>query len=168
METASQEVQLVVRQATRADVPVLLDLIRGLAEYEKLTDICVATEQGLEDMLFSEGVNAEALIAESDGAPVGFALFFHNFSTFLGRRGIYIEDIYVKPEFRGGGIGKAMLLHITRLANERGCGRVEWSCLDWNEPAIRFYKNIGAQPMDEWTLFRLTGDSLQRLGEIER
>lgn len=155
---------LVIREATRRDVPVLLELIRGLAEYEKLTDICVADEQGIEDILFGEGVRAEALLAEYEGQPVGFALFFHNFSTFLAKRGIYIEDIYVRPDMRANGIGKALLLHVVRLANERECGRVEWSCLNWNEPAIGFYKRMGAQQMDEWSIFRLTGEALERLG----
>jgi GNAT superfamily N-acetyltransferase len=163
MDTATSR-GLVIRQATRADVPVLLTLIRGLAEYEKLTDTCVATEADIADVLFGEGVTAEALLAEQDGEPVGFAFFFHNFSTFLGRRGIYIEDIFVKPERRGGGVGKALLLHVVRLANQRGCGRVEWSCLDWNEPAIGFYKRMGAQQLDEWSIFRLTGSALERLG----
>lgn len=167
MQSATTE-RLVLRNAAREDVPVLLELIRGLAEYEKLTHICVADEESIDDILFGEGTTAEALVAEYDGEPVGFALFFHNFSTFLGRRGIYIEDIYVKPEARRGGIGKAILQHIIRLANERGCGRVEWSCLNWNEPAISFYKGIGATPMDEWTVFRLSGDALRNLEEVNR
>jgi len=167
MQSATTD-RLVLRNAAREDVPVLLELIRGLAEYEKLTHICVADEESIDDILFGEGTTAEALVAEYDGEPVGFALFFHNFSTFLGRRGIYIEDIYVKPEARRGGIGKAILQHIIRLANERGCGRVEWSCLNWNEPAISFYKGIGATPMDEWTVFRLSGDALRNLEEVNR
>lgn len=157
--------RLVIRKASETDVPVLLSLIRELADYEHLSHECVATEELIKDILFGDGVNAEALVAEYDGTPVGFALFFHNFSTFLGKRGIYIEDVFVKPDFRRKGIGRALLMHIVRLAKERKCGRVEWCVLDWNEPAIKFYKGIGAKPLDEWTVFRLSGDALQKLGE---
>ena len=150
-----------IRAAERGDTALILDLIRGLAEYEKLSHEVVATPELLEKWLFGERPVAEVLIAEWEGAPRGFALFFHNFSTFLGLPGFYLEDLFVQPEFRGRGIGKALLLRLARLAVERGYGRVEWSVLDWNEPAIQFYKSLGAKPMDEWTIFRLTGDSLQ-------
>ncbi len=157
--------RLVIRKASEADVPVLLRLIRELADYEHLSQECIATEESIKDILFGDGVNAEALVAEYDDTPVGFALFFHNFSTFLGKRGIYIEDLFVKPDFRRKGVGRALLMHIVRIAKERKCGRVEWCVLDWNEPAIKFYKGIGAKPLDEWTIFRLSGDALQKLGE---
>jgi GNAT superfamily N-acetyltransferase len=156
--------RLVIRKASETDVPLLLCLIRELADYEHLSHECVATEESIKDILFGNGINAEALVAEYDGTPVGFALFFHNFSTFLGKRGIYIEDIFVKPDFRRKGIGRALLTHIVRLAKERNCGRVEWCVLDWNEPAIKFYRGIGAKPLDEWTVFRLSGDALQKFG----
>ena len=153
-----------IRAAERGDTALILELIRGLAEYEKLSHEVVATPELLEKWLFGERPVAEVLIAEWEGLPRGFALFFHNFSTFLGRPGFYLEDLYVQPEFRGRGIGKALLLRLARLAVERGYGRVEWSVLDWNEPAIQFYKSLGAKPMDEWTVFRLTGDGLTAAG----
>ena len=153
-----------VRPATAADVPLVLDLIRGLAEYERLAHEVRATEDGLRDALFGPQPGAEALIAEVHGAPVGFALFFHNFSTFLGRRGLYLEDLFVQPSLRGKGIGKALLLHLAQRAVREGCGRVEWSVLDWNKPSIDFYLSLGAVPMNEWTVFRLTGDALVRAG----
>lgn len=154
---------MAVRAAVESDVPVVLSLIRELAEYEKLAHECVATEESIRNLLFGTGAVAEALVGEYDGEPVGFALFFHNCSTFLGRRGIYLEDLYVRPALRGLGLGKAMLLHIVRLAEGRGCGRVEWSVLDWNQPAIDFYKSLGAEPLDEWTTFRLTRQSIEKL-----
>lgn len=153
-----------IRAAERGDTALILELIRGLAEYEKLSHEVVATPELLEKWLFGERPVAEVLIAEWEGLPRGFALFFHNFSTFLGRPGFYLEDLYVQPEFRGRGIGKALLLRLARLAVERGYGRVEWSVLDWNQPAIQFYKSLGAKPMDEWTVFRLTGDGLTAAG----
>ena len=152
-----------IRPATEDDVPIILSLIRELAEYERLSYEVVATEGLLRESLFGERRGAEVLIACCKGAPAGFALFFHSFSTFLGRPGIYLEDLYVKPKFRGRGIGYALLTHLARLAKERGCGRLEWSVLDWNEPAIKLYKSIGAVPMDEWTVYRLTGEALETL-----
>ena len=157
---------LQIRTAERADIPVILHFIRGLAEYEKLLDAAVATEAQLAATLFGERPYAEVLLAELDGAPAGFALFFHNYSTFLAKPGIYLEDLFVDPAFRGKGVGKALLTHLAKLAVARHCGRLEWSVLDWNEPAIGFYKSLGAAPMDEWTVFRLTGDKLLRLAQL--
>lgn len=150
--------------ATQADVPVILALIRELAEYERLADEVVATEAILEETLFGERRYAEVLLAYLGNEPAGYALFFHSFSTFLGRPGIYLEDIYVKPQYRGSGIGTTLLSKLARLAAERKCGRMEWAVLNWNEPSIGFYKSLGARPMDEWTVYRLTGDQLSRLG----
>jgi GNAT superfamily N-acetyltransferase len=152
-----------VREASEEDVPLILSFIRELAEYEKLSHEVVATEEELRESLFGERRYAEVLIAEHDGSPAGFALFFHNFSTFLGRPGIYLEDLFVMPEHRGSGFGKEMLVYLARLARERNCGRLEWWVLDWNEDAIRFYRSLGAVPMDEWTVFRVTGDALDSL-----
>jgi GNAT superfamily N-acetyltransferase len=152
-----------LRAATAADVPTILRLIRGLAEYERLLDECVATEAQLHETLFGERPQAEVVIAEWEGTPAGFALFFHNYSTFLARRGLYLEDLFVLPEHRGRGIGRALLGHLARVAVDRGCGRFEWSVLDWNAPAIGFYRSLGAVPMDDWTIMRVTGESLARL-----
>ncbi len=152
-----------LRPATRADVPVILELIRGLADYERLADECVATEAALTETLFGARPQAEVIVALADGTPAGFALFFHNYSTFLARRGIYLEDLFVKPEFRGRGIGKALLAHLAGVALARGCGRLEWSVLDWNTDAIRFYGSLGAKAMDEWTVYRVTGPALAQL-----
>jgi len=152
-----------IRPATGADVSLILTLIRELADYERLSHEVVATEEALRDSLFGERRFAEVLLGYRDGRPAGFALFFHSFSTFLGKPGIYLEDLYVRPEFRGAGIGRAMLVHLARLARERGCGRLEWSVLDWNEPAIGFYRGIGASPVSGWTLYRLTGEALEAL-----
>ena len=152
-----------IRRAARADVPALLGLIRGLAEYERLTPLVTATEDGLAETLFGTQANAEALLAEVDGEPVGFALYFHNMSTFLGRRGLYLEDLFVLPSHRRRGIGKALLAECARIAHKRSCGRFEWMALDWNTPAIEFYKSLGASEMAEWRLFRMTGDALARL-----
>lgn len=154
-----------IRPATVADVPVILGFIRELAVYEKLLHEVVATEQALQQHLFGERPAAEVVIGEWHGKPVTFALFFGNFSTFLALPGIYLEDLYVTPSMRGKGIGKAMLTYLAWLAKQRGCGRLEWSVLDWNEPAIQFYRSIGAVPMDEWTVQRLTGDALVRLAD---
>ena len=154
-----------LRAATAADVPTVLRLIRGLAEYERLLDECVATEAQLRETLFGDRPQAEVVIAEVDGRPAGFALFFHNYSTFLARRGLYLEDLFVFPQYRGRGVGRALLVHLARLAVARGCGRFEWWVLDWNEPAIRFYRSLGAVPMDDWTVYRVTGDALRRLAE---
>jgi GNAT superfamily N-acetyltransferase len=153
-----------IRLARPDDAPLLLALIRGLAEYEKLSDQVTATAEDLRDTLFGARPAAEALIAELDGAPAGFALFFSNYSTFLAKPGIYLEDLFVKPEMRRRGVGRALFTHVARLAVERNCGRFEWSVLDWNEPAIAFYRSLGAVPLSDWTVFRLTGEALRRLG----
>jgi GNAT superfamily N-acetyltransferase len=152
-----------VRPATPADVPTIARLIRALAAYERLAHEVVLDEDRLREHLFGPRPYAEALLAEEAGAVVGFALFFHNYSTFLGRPGLYLEDLFVEPAHRGRGHGKALLAALARLAVERGCGRLEWAVLDWNEPAIAFYRALGAEPMDEWTVYRLTGDALRRL-----
>jgi len=154
-----------LRRAVRADVPEILRLIRALAEYEKLTHEVVATEAALTETLFGARPAAEVLLAEEDGRAVGFALFFQNFSTFLGKPGIYLEDLFVDPAFRGRGIGRELLRAIARVAVERGCGRFEWAVLDWNEPAIGFYKSLGAKPMGDWTVMRLTGAALKELAQ---
>jgi GNAT superfamily N-acetyltransferase len=155
--------ELEIRTATEGDVPLILSLIKELAEYERLSHEMSATEETLRDSLFGERAAAEVLIGECEGQPAAFALFFHNFSTFLGRPGIYLEDLYVRPEFQGRGLGRAMLVHLARLAKKRGCGRLEWWVLDWNEPAIRFYKTLGAVPMDDWTVYRVAGKALDEL-----
>lgn len=155
---------LAIRPGTRADVPVIAELIRGLARYEKLEDAVTMTEERLAANLFGPHHYAETLIAEMDGSPVGFALFFHNFSTFLAQPGIYLEDLFVVPEQRAGGIGRALLKELARLAVERECGRLEWSVLDWNRDAIGFYERLGARPNSEWTVYRLTGEALSALG----
>jgi len=152
-----------IRSATPADVPLILSLIRELAEYEKLAHQVVATEADIQNSLFGPRPAAECLIAELDGALAGFALFFHNFSTFLGKPGIYLEDLYVKPELRGKGVGRKLLAHLAQLTVTRGCGRFEWAVLDWNEPAIGFYRSIGARMLDDWKINRLTGEALERL-----
>ena len=161
--TREQGPPVEIRAATEDDVPLILSFIRELAEYEKLSHEAVATEDVLRESLFGERTGAEVVICYLSGAPAGFALFFHNFSTFLGRPGLYLEDLYVKPEMRGLGVGRALLVHLAGLARERGCGRMEWSVLDWNEPAIKLYKGIGATPMDEWTVYRVTGEALEEL-----
>ena len=152
-----------LRPATPADVPIILGFIRELAAYEKLEHQVVATEDGLRTHLFGRRPAAEAVIAELDGAPVGFALFFHNFSTFLGRPGLFLEDLYVQPQARGRGVGRALLAHLARLAVERGCGRMEWNVLDWNQPAIGFYTKLGADVLPDWRTCRVAGESLARL-----
>ena len=144
-----------LRPARVDDTAAILGFIRELAEYEKLLDKCVATEEGLARQLFGARPMAEVILAEWNGAPVGFALFFHNFSTFLAKPGIYLEDLYVRPALRGKGIGKALLLELARLGKDRGCGRLEWSVLDWNTPSVEFYKSLGAVAQDDWTTFRL-------------
>ena len=149
--------------AVRSDTPEILSFIKGLAEYEHMENDVVADVPTLEHWLFDER-KAEVLFAVEDGVKVGFALFFHNFSTFLGRAGIYLEDLFVKPEYRGRGYGKGLLTKLAEIAVERGCGRLEWWCLDWNTPSIEFYKSMGAVPMDEWTTFRIAGETLQKLG----
>lgn len=153
-----------ISNATRQDIPLILDMIRGLAEYEKLSDQCVATEEALSRTLFGEHPAAEVLLAHDRDECAGFALFFTNYSTFLAKPGIYLEDLFVKPHARGKGVGLALLKRIAQIAVERDCGRVEWSVLNWNESAIGFYRRLGAQPQDEWTVYRLTGGALAALG----
>ena len=153
-----------IRFAQPSDVPTIFGLIKGLAEYERLAHEVTGTEELLRGHLFGARRYVEVILAEVEGRTVGFALFFHNYSTFLARPGIYLEDLFVLPEERGRGYGKALLSCLARIAVERGCGRLEWSVLDWNEPSIDFYKALGAVPMDEWTVFRVTGDALTRLG----
>jgi GNAT superfamily N-acetyltransferase len=157
-------VTLAVRPGVRADVRVIAELIRGLAHYEKLEDQVTMTEERLAANLFGPHHYAETLIAEDEGTPVGFALFFHNFSTFLAQPGIYLEDLFVVPEHRGRGVGRALLKELARLAVERECGRLEWSVLDWNREAIGFYERLGARPNSEWTVYRLAGEALSALG----
>jgi GNAT superfamily N-acetyltransferase len=154
-----------LRAATPADTPQILGFIRALAEYERLLDHVVATEATLGAALFGPRPYAEVVIAEDGGTPVGFALFFHTFSTFLGQPGIYLEDLFVIPSARGKGVGRALLAHLAQLAVARGCGRVEWAVLDWNRPAIGFYESLGARPNEEWTVYRLTGGPLVTLAE---
>jgi GNAT superfamily N-acetyltransferase len=154
---------LSITAACRADVPLISSLIAELAEYERLRHECVATEDSLSDALFGAQPGAEAVIARVDAEPAGFALFFHNFSTFLGRRGLYLEDLFVRPAFRGRGIGKSLLQHLAALAVERGCGRFEWQVLDWNRPARDFYESLGAKANAAWVSYRMTGEALQRL-----
>jgi GNAT superfamily N-acetyltransferase len=151
----------VIRPATSADTAAIARLIRGLAEYERLTHKLTLDEDQLREHLFGQRPYAEVLLAEEAGRVVGFALFFHNYSTFKSNPGIYLEDLFVEPEHRGKGHGKALLRALASLAVERGCGRMDWCVLDWNEPAIRFYRSLGAGPMDEWTIYRLTGDALK-------
>lgn len=151
-----------IRNANESDTNTILQFIKELAEYEKMSKDVTATEELLKENLFVKKL-AEVIIAEEDNIPVGFALFFHNFSTFLGKGGIYLEDLYVKPNMRNKGIGKILLKYLANLALERDCGRLEWSCLDWNEPSIAFYKERGAIPMDEWTVYRVTGENLIEL-----
>ena len=157
--------KLEIRFAAEDDVPLILALIRELAEYERLSHEVVATEETLRDSLFGERRVAEALLASVGGDPAAFALFFHNFSTFLGKPGVYLEDLYVRPKFRGSGVGRALLVRIAGLAKERNCGRLEWSVLDWNEPAIGFYRSIGASPVSGWTVYRVTGEALEELAD---
>lgn len=156
--------ELTFRYAQRSDAPLILQFIRELADYEKMSDEVVADEETLEEWMFDKG-KAEVLFAVVDGKEVGYALFFHNFSTFLGRAGIYLEDLFVRPEHRGKGYGKALLKQLASIAVERKCGRLEWSCLDWNQPSIDFYRSLGAEPMSDWTVYRMTGDTLNNLAE---
>ena len=154
---------IAIRPATPDDVPLIRQLIVDLAEYERMRDAAVATDAALREQLFGAQPVAEVLLGEVDGQPAGFALFFHNFSTFLGQRGLYLEDLFVRPQFRGAGLGKHLMATLARLAVQRGCGRFEWSVLDWNTPSIGFYRSIGAVGMDEWTVQRLQGDALHAL-----
>ncbi len=155
------------REAERADVPLILQFIRELADYEGMLDEVVADEPTLEEWIFDRG-RAEVVFALEDGREVGFALFFYNFSTFLGRAGLYLEDLYVRPEHRGKGYGKALLKRLAQIAVERGCGRLEWWCLDWNRPSIDFYLAMGAEPMSDWTVYRAAGDALAALAQPAR
>jgi GNAT superfamily N-acetyltransferase len=155
-----------IRTAVAADIPLILDFIRRLAEYEKLSHMVVATEALLQEQIFGPKSHIEVLLAFEGTQPVGFAVFFHNFSTFLGRKGLYLEDLLVLPEMRGRGYGKSLLLRLARIARERNCGRFEWSVLDWNQPSIDFYKSLGAVPMEDWTIFRVTGDALDKLAAM--
>ncbi len=161
----TQATGLDITSATPADVPLLLRLIRDLAEYEKLLHEVVATEDLLHQALFGPRPVIESVVARSGGDAAGFALFFHNFSTFLGRPGIYLEDLFVCPEFRGHGIGKALLVHLAQIACERGCGRLEWGVLDWNRSARDFYESLGAEPVEQWVLHRVAGPALRRLAQ---
>lgn len=154
-----------IRFATSQDIPIILDFIKKLAEYEKMSDEVVATEELLNEWIFQKQ-KAEVIFALEDGKEVGFALFFHNFSTFLGKAGIYLEDLFVLSEYRGMGHGKALLSKLAEIACERGCGRLEWSCLDWNKPSIDFYLSLGASPMEDWTVYRVTGEKLIQLSQL--
>lgn len=153
-----------IRKAVREDAGLVLEFIKGIARYEKMDNEVVATVGMIEEQLFDKG-RAEVIFAAENGREVGFALFFHNFSTFVGRSGLYLEDLFVLPEYRGRGYGKALFLELVRIARERNCGRMEWVCLDWNKPSIDFYRSMGAVPLDEWTTYRLAGDALARLAE---
>ncbi len=158
---------LTLTPATHKDVPVVFDLIKSLAAYEKLSHEVTGTTQQLEQALFGDRTYAEAILARWQGQPVGFALFFHNFSTFLAQPGLYLEDLFVLPDYRGKGIGKALLCHLADLAVERGCGRLEWSVLDWNQPAIDFYQHMGATVLPDWRVCRVTGDGLTHLAKVK-
>lgn len=152
------------RTATPNDVPLILYFIKELAVYEKMLDEVVATEEILTEWIFNKH-SAEVIFVLHEGKEVGFALYFHNFSTFVGRAGLYLEDLYVMPKYRGMGYGKGLLRRLAQIAVERGCGRMEWVCLDWNKPSIDFYRSLGAQPMDDWTIYRLAGESLKQMAE---
>jgi len=154
-----------IRKATLDDLSLILAFVKELAEYEKLLHEVRATEETLQKSLFGERKVAEVIFGEKDGEPVAFAVFFHNYSTFLGQQGIYIEDLFVRPHMRGLGIGKAMFAYIARIADERGCGRLDWWVLDWNKPAIKFYDSLGSVPMSAWTVYRLTGQALEKLAK---
>jgi GNAT superfamily N-acetyltransferase len=152
-----------IRSTTESDLPVILSLIRDLATYEREPDAVVATEEGLREVLFGPKPSAEVLLALENAEPVGFAVYFYNFSTWLGRPGLYLEDLFVRPEKRGKGYGRALLQRLAQIAKDRGCGRMEWAVLDWNDPAIQFYRKLGAEPMNEWTVFRLTAEGIAKL-----
>jgi GNAT superfamily N-acetyltransferase len=157
--------EFTIRAGEVVDIPVILELIRDLATYERAPNDVIATEEGLKEVLFGPERVAEVVIAREGNEAVGFAVFFYNFSTWLGKAGLYLEDLFVRPEKRGRGYGKALLVHLAQSAKKRGCGRMEWAVLDWNEPAIGFYRSLGAMPMHEWTVFRLTQDEIARLAE---
>jgi GNAT superfamily N-acetyltransferase len=154
-----------IRPATVGDVPIILELIKALATYERAPNEVTATREGLTDVLFGKKPASEVLLAFENERAVGFAVFFHNFSTWLGRPGLYLEDLFVRPEDRGKGYGRALLVHLAKIARERKCGRMEWAVLDWNEPAIQFYRKLGATSMHEWTVFRLTRDEISKLAD---
>lgn len=154
-----------LRAAQSSDTPLLLQFIHELAEYERLSDHVIATEDSLRQWIFGARPAAEALICECDGEPAGFAVYFYHFSTFVGRPGLYLEDLYIRPRFRGRGLGRAVLRHLAQLAVARGCQRFEWAVLDWNQPAIDFYRSLGAEPMSDWRIFRLAGEALRQLGQ---
>jgi GNAT superfamily N-acetyltransferase len=156
-----------IRSAVAADVPLILTFVRDLAEYEKLGHLVTATEAGLREALFGARPGAEVVLAFEGADAVGFAVYFHNFSTFLGVKGLWLEDLFVRPAYRGRGYGKALLLHVARIAHQRGCGRFEWAVLDWNAPSIAFYKSLGAQPLDDWTIMRVTGPALDALARTD-
>jgi GNAT superfamily N-acetyltransferase len=158
-------VRLDIRRANLQDVPVVLEFIHELAEYERLTHLLAITERQLEEELFGANSRVEALLAHCDGEPAAFAVYFHNFSTFLGRRGLYLEDLFVRPAFRRRGCGRAMLSELARIARQRGCGRFEWTVLDWNKPAIDFYRSLGADLLEDWRICRVTGAALDQLAE---
>ena len=157
-----------IRTTTEADVPIILGLIRELADYERAPDAVVTNEAGLREVLFGQEPSAEVLLALEEGEPVGFPVYFYNFSTWLGRPGLYLEDLFVRPSARGRGYGRALLERLARIAQARGCGRMEWAVLDWNDPAIQFYRKLGAEPMTEWTVFRLTQDGIAKLAGVDR
>jgi len=154
-----------IREATISDVPVILQLIRDLATYERAPNDVIATEQGLREVLFAKQPSAKVVMIFEGEEAVGFAVYFFNFSTWLGRPGLYLEDLFVKPETRGRGYGRALLIHLAKIARDHGCGRMEWAVLDWNEPAIQFYRKLGAIPLEDWTVFRLTHNGINRLAE---
>ena len=162
--TPSTTKEFKIRPAEESDVKLILQFIKGLGEYEKLSHEVVATEEKLRKTLFKQKM-AEVIIGEFGSEPVGFALFFYNYSTFLGQAGIYLEDLYIKPEMRGKGFGKTMLKHLAKIAVEHDCGRLEWACLDWNEPSICFYKGLGAKALDDWTVYRVTGETLVEMAK---
>jgi len=165
MKSSSAHVDFSIRPASEKDVPLILSFIKQLADYERLSHEVAASEESLRSTLFGKHRYAEGVIGEYQKQPIAFALFFHNYSTFLGRPGIYLEDLFVSPEMRGKGFGRMMLVYLARLAKERNCGRLEWWVLDWNDPAIQFYKDLGAIPMNEWTVFRVTGETLDQLAQ---
>ncbi|MCX6152088.1 MAG: GNAT family N-acetyltransferase [Ignavibacteriales bacterium] len=165
METENQSSKLKIVSARKEDVTIVISFIKQLAEYEKLSNDVTATEELLTKTLFSPGSVAKVLLAYYDDAPAGFAIYFFNFSTFVGKPGLYLEDVFVKPHLRGKGIGKAILVHLAKIAIEKDCGRFEWSVLNWNKPSIEFYKNLGAKPLEEWKVFRLDGKALEKLSK---
>lgn len=156
-----------IRKATKADIPLILDFIKLIADYEKLSHEVIATESSLQKSLFEEKSTIQVLLAFEDNTPAGYAIFFNNFSTFIGRQGIYLEDIFVKPEYRGKGIGKKLFMEIVGIAKENNCGRLEWSVLNWNTPAIEFYESLGAVPMEGWTVYRLTEEKISELAKTK-